>query len=218
MLKRLTLLGAVCSIILVAGCGMLPPVTPEAPRGPSTGDVEVKYEFAAVTHDPQNLPLRYQFDWADGREAEWSRYVPSGEPITMAHAWLTAGAYGVRVRAQNMAGRQSELSPRHVITIGSESGYPNTVIATIYVGGDPHGVAKLASGPYLYVANESYDGVFVVDVDEQRVVDTIMCGSVPWQLTVSPDDRYVYVANHYGSTVKVIRTETNNVVATVPVG
>jgi YVTN family beta-propeller protein len=218
MLKRLSLLAAVVSIFLVAGCGVLPPVTPQEPTGPSTGDVGVSYRFTAVTADPQNLPLRYQFDWGDGQESEWSQYAPSGEPVTMAHAWPAAGAYGVRVRAQNLSGRQSELSPRHVIMIGSRSGFPDTVIATIYVGGDPHHVCKLANGPYLYVANEAYDGVVVVNVDELRVVDTIMCGGVPWGITCSPDDRYVYVANHYENTVKVIRTHDNTVIATVAVG
>ena len=218
MLSRLSLLAAMCSIVAVMGCGVLPPATPEEPTGPTSGDVGVAYRFTAVTLNSQNLPLRYQFDWDDGGEAEWSQFVPSGVPVTMPHAWRAAGSYGIRVKAQDVVGRESELSPRHVIVIGSESEYPNTVIATIYVGGDPHGMCKLARGPYLYIANESYDGVFVVNVDELRVVDTIMCGGVPWQVTASPDDRYVYVANHYENTVRVIRTETNSVVATVPVG
>jgi len=57
MLKHLSLIAAVCSVVLVAGCGILPPVTPDAPAGPSTGDVGVSYRFTAVTIDPQNLPL-----------------------------------------------------------------------------------------------------------------------------------------------------------------
>ena len=218
MLKRLSLLAAVCSIILIASCNILPPATPKEPTGPSTGDVGVAYGFTAVTTDPMNLPLRYQFDWADGSEAGWSPYVPSGVPVTMDHAWTAAGSYPVRVRAQDVAGRESELSPRHVILIGSQSGFPDTVIATIYVGGDPHDMVKLASGPYLYIANESFDGVIVVNVDELRVVDTISCGGGPWGITASPDDKYVYVANHYENTVKVISTQANEVVASVPVG
>jgi TonB family protein len=96
--------------------------------------------------------------------------------------------------------------------------YPDTVIATIDVGGTPHGIVALANHPYVYVCNERDHGVCIVNTDELRVVDTVVCGDDAWQIAASPDDRYVYVANHYGNTVRVIETETNRVVATVPVG
>jgi YVTN family beta-propeller protein len=97
-------------------------------------------------------------------------------------------------------------------------GYPDSVIATIYIGGDPHGVARLTNNSYLYVSNETVNEVYVVDVEQLRVVDTIPCGASPWQLIATPDNVYVYVANLHGNSVSVIRTETNSVVATIPVG
>jgi YVTN family beta-propeller protein len=218
MLQRLSLFAAVSCMVAVTGCGILPPVTPEAPTGPVSGDVGTSYRFSAVTIDRLNLPLRYQFTWGDGQVSEWSQCVPSGVPVTLAHAWRSAGRYAVQVRAQNVAYKESDLSPRHSIIVGSQSGYPDTVIAAIYVGGDPHGVCRLAGGNRLYVGNESFNGVFVVDVDELRVIDTIPCGEHPWQLVASPDDRYVYVANLHSNSVSVIETRTNSIVSNVAVG
>jgi YVTN family beta-propeller protein len=219
MLKRLSLLAAVCSIILVAGCNVLPPVTPPEPTGPSTGDVGVSYSFTAVTTDPQNLPLRYQFDWGDARECdEWSHYAPSGEPVTMDHTWLKSGAYHVRVRAQNVSGRESELSPAHVILIGSQSGYPDTVIATIQAPGDPSDIGVLPDGKYAYTANGLSQYVAVVDIENRQVVKHITCGTNPYMLGVRPGGEYVYVTSEWDNEVTVIRTSDNSVVKKIPVG
>ena len=69
--------------------------------------------------------------------------------------------------------------------------YPNAVIATIPVGGDPHGIACLPNGSRVYVANESVDEVYVLDASQLQVTDTIICGDAPWQALASPDNRYV---------------------------
>ncbi len=113
----------------------------------------------------------------------------------------------------DMAGPESPGGKR-----AGQSAFPDTVIATIDVGGTPHGIVALANHPYVYVCNERDHGVCVVNADELRVVDTVVCGDDAWQITASPDDQYVYVSNHYGNTVRVIETATNRVVTTVPVG
>src|SRR5512138_2263622 len=145
MLRRLSITAFVCGVVFVAGCGLMPPATPDEPTGPATGEIGASYEFTAVTYDPQNLPVRYQFVWGD-RVSEWSQFRPSGEPVTMAHAWREAGAYAVKVRAENISRRQSDLSPAHSILIGGQSWYPDEVIATIQTPGDPTDVAVLPNG------------------------------------------------------------------------
>jgi YVTN family beta-propeller protein len=216
MLKRLSLVAAICSIILVAGCGMLPPVTPEAPRGPTAGDVSVEYDFTAVTYDPQNLPVRFQFDWGDGHESEWTHYVPGGELVTMAHAWRTSGAYPVRVRAENLAGRQSELSPRHVIMIGSQLGYPDSVVAKIDVGYRPFGVCILPNGEYVYVANR-IGGISVISTETKTVVHTIRTSDEPAFVAPTPDGEHVYFSMAFVNQVGVIRTSDNVITARINV-
>jgi len=218
MLKCLSLIAAVCSIVLVTGCNVLPPVTPDEPRGPSAGDVGVSYGFTAVTTDPQNLPLRYEFDWGNGQESEWSHYMPSGEPVTLTHAWRAAGAYRVRVRAQDVSGKQSELSPAHIILIGSQSGYPDTVIATIQVGGDPTDIAVLPNGEFAYVANQTAEYVTVVDVENREVVAHVTCGSSPYMIAASPGGEYVYSSSEWDDEISVIRVRDNTVVKRIPVG
>jgi YVTN family beta-propeller protein len=218
MLKCLSLIAAVCSIVLVTGCNVLPPVTPEEPTGPYTGDIGVSYRFTAVTTDPQNLPLRYEFDWGGGGESEWSQYVPSGEPVAMSHAWRAAGTHPIRVRAQDVSGKQSELSPRHVIMIGSQSGYPDTVLATIQVGGDPTDIAVLPNGEFAYVANQTAEYVTVVDVENREVVTHVTCGSSPYMIAASPGGEYVYSSSERDDEISVIRTRDNTVVKRIPVG
>jgi YVTN family beta-propeller protein len=216
---RLSLLAVLFSVVLVTGCNILPPGTPEAPRGPAAGDVGVKYEFSAVATDPQNLLLRYQFDWGDESETEWSQYVPSGEPVTMAHAWRTAGVYGVRVRTQNLAGRQSELSPRHVITIGSQSGYPDSVIATIStgVGSGPVGIDVTPDGRFLYVACRGQRVVRVYRTSDNTLVASVTVGGGAYDVCILPNGLYAYVPNISDRNVSVIRLSDNTVIATVPV-
>ncbi len=218
MLTRLSLLAAFCSIIFVTGCGILPPVTPDAPSGPATGDVGVSYRFTAVTIDRQNLPLRYQFDWGNG-ESEWSKYVPSGEPVTMAHAWRAAGTYPVRVLAQNLPGMQSELSPRHAIMIGSQSGYPDSVIATISTGSGsgPVGIDVTPDGKYLYVACRGCSVVQVYRTSDNALVGSVTVGGGAYDVCILPNGQYAYVPNISDADVSVIRLSDNTVVATVPV-
>jgi len=221
MLKCLSLSAAVCSIVLVAGCGMLPPVTPEAPTGPTTGDVGVSYRFTAVTVDPQNLPLRYQFDWGSG-ESGWSQYMPSGQPVTMAHAWRATGAYPVRVRAQNLSGRQSELSARHVIMIGDQSGYPDTVLANIpTTDGHPQNLVCPRNTGRAYVTGEYTDAVYVIRTSDNTIIQTIHIPCGPTHIDCSPDGRYVYVGSfdvyhpYAPDRLYSIRTSDNAVVDSV---
>jgi YVTN family beta-propeller protein len=100
---------------------------------------------------------------------------------------------------------------------GDTEGYPDTIAATIKVGGTTGAIVGLAHHPYVYVTNEK-SGVCVVNTDELRVVDSVACGADAWQLAASPDDRYIYVSHHYDSSVSVISTEDNSVVANVRVG
>ena len=215
MSKRLSLLAATCSIVLITGCGIMPPATPEAPSGPTAGDVGVSYRFSAVTIDYQNLPLRYQFFWGDGHRSKWSPYVPSGMPVTMAHSWRRAGLFGVKVRAQNIARRESDLSPAHSIIIGSQSGYPDTVIARIRVGYAPFGVCILPNGEYVYVANR-VGGISVISTATKAVVHTIATPGEPAFVAATPNSEYVYFSMS-GNRVGVIRTSDNAIVDTIGV-
>ncbi|MBM3315009.1 YncE family protein, partial [candidate division WOR-3 bacterium] len=202
-------------LFALTGCGVLPPLTPDAPTGPETGLVGVSYRLTAVTTDPQGLPPSYRFHWGDGSSSDWSACMPSGMPLVMAHSWDDVGRYGVQVEARNAAGKVSDLSEPHFISIQEQGGYPDTVIATIAVGGDPTDIAVLPGGEYIYVGNELEDYVTVVSVRRRAVVAQVECGASAWLLAAKPDGQYVYVTNQYDGSVSAIRTSDNTVVATI---
>ena len=96
--------------------------------------------------------------------------------------------------------------------------YPDSVIATIPVGGDPTNVTVLPDGEYVYVGSQMYDNVIVVRVADRSVVARVPTGRGPWELMAHPGGEYVYVSCNGSNAVSVIRTSDNTVVATVPVG
>jgi YVTN family beta-propeller protein len=214
-MRRASALLVFSLLLALTGCGVLPPLTPEAPAGPESGLVGVSYRFAAVTTDPQNLPLSYRFHWGDGSSSDWSGCMPSGMPLVTAHSWREVGRYGVQVEARNAAGKVSDMSEPHFIGIQEQAGYPDTVVATIAVGGDPTDIAVLPGGEYIYVGNELEDCVTVVSVRKRAAVAQVECGSSAWLLAAKPDGQYVYVTNQYDGSVSVVRTSDNTVVATV---
>lgn len=214
MIRRAAVLSSVLCPLLT-GCSMLPPLTPEAPTGPTSGRVAESCRFTAVTTDPQNLPLAYRFGWGDGTNSDWSACVRSGMPMALAHAWREQGRYPVTVEARNAAGRVSEVSGPLLVDIRGQAGYPDSVLATIAVGGDPTDIAVLPAGDFSYVGNELADYVTVVGTRSRSVVARVNCGRSPWLLAPSPDGRHVYVVNQSDGSVSVIRTSDNTVVATV---
>jgi len=87
-----------------------PPNKPDPPLGPSGGNIEVTYEYTAVTNDPDNDELYYLFDWGDDSLNEWIGPFESGESYTEFHIWHQQGTYQVRVKAKDEHGAQSEWS------------------------------------------------------------------------------------------------------------
>lgn len=98
------------------------------------------------------------------------------------------------------------------------SDYPDSVVGSIPVGGDPTNIVCLPSGDFLYVANETDNRVTVIKVADRQVVARVAAGSAPWEVTCSPDGRFVYAAELGSNAVGVISTATNTLVATVPTG
>ena len=94
----------------------------------------------------------------------------------------------------------------------------NTVVATVPVGSDPHGVAVTPDGAFVYITNRGSNTVSVIASASNTVVATVPVGNNPRGVAVTPDGAFVYVANGFSHTVSVIASATNTVLATVPVG
>ncbi len=94
-----------------------PPYKPSITIGPSTGAVDVVYNFTALTTDSFGDDIAYQFNWGDNTQSDWSSFVRSGEAVTMSKSWSSAGTYYVKARAKNTHGIASAWSDPHSITI-----------------------------------------------------------------------------------------------------
>jgi len=98
-----------------------PPNPPSAPTGPDEGAIATNYTFSAVTTDPEGEPVYYMFDWGDGSTSDWIGPVGSGNPANAIHQWAAAGTYDVKAKAKDIAGGESDWSPKHTITIVAPS-------------------------------------------------------------------------------------------------
>jgi len=67
--------------------------------GPSSGDVDVSYQFSASAADSQDHEVRYLFDWGDGNQT-LTDYYPSYSTVTLNHAWSSQNYFTVKVKAQ----------------------------------------------------------------------------------------------------------------------
>lgn len=117
--------------------GPYPPVI----SGPSSGDVGKDIDFQIVTEDPAELDVYYQVDWGDGTIDDWFGPYPSGEEITITHAYAENGSYQIKAIAENVYGTEGIWSEplnitiyKPILVLGQTTGglfYLNTVIKNI---------------------------------------------------------------------------------------
>ena len=94
----------------------------------------------------------------------------------------------------------------------------NTVVATVPVESQPHGIAVNPAGTFVYVTNNTSNTVSVIDAATNAVVATVPVGTSPVSVAVNPAGSVVYVTNGVDNTVSVIDPTTNTVSTTVTVG
>ena len=88
-----------------------PPSPPESPQisGPKHGKINIEYEYKFVSIDPDDDLLTYIIDWGDGSIEEHGFY-PSGEVITVKHAWSEERLYTIKAKAREVWGLESSWS------------------------------------------------------------------------------------------------------------
>ncbi len=116
------MLSALLVLLAVTGCDILggnkPPVKPPAPSGPDMRAIGIAGSYTAVTTDPENDSISYQFNWgATNDTSAWSLFVKSGDSVKMSHTWDEAGTYEVKVRARDIKGKVSDWSPSLTVTV-----------------------------------------------------------------------------------------------------
>lgn len=96
---------------------------PPAPivSGPNRGIASGPYyRFYARTIDPQGDRVRYKFIWGDGRESEWTPFLPSGGIGIDSVRYSQTGTYQIRAIAQDSLGLVSETSAVKSFTVVGE--------------------------------------------------------------------------------------------------
>jgi VCBS repeat-containing protein len=99
------------------------PLQPPRPTGPPSGKIKTEYTYNATTTDPNNDQVYYQWDWGDGTTSEWLGPYDSGQLTQAKHTWTKKGDYGIKVKAKDSYGAESNWSEPLSITMPLSSHY-----------------------------------------------------------------------------------------------
>jgi plastocyanin len=113
--------------------GNQPPNTPTEPAGPGTRNVGQPGNYSTMATDPDGDQVQYRFDWnATGAHdiSAWSALVPSGQTVSMSHAWTAAGTYVVEAQARDSAGLTSSWSTGLTVIVSSTGNHPPNAPST----------------------------------------------------------------------------------------
>ncbi len=69
--------------------------------GTTSGEKNTNYVYTALSTDPDDDKIRYIFDWDDITLDTITDYEANNTPADAAHLWLSAGAYNVKVFAED---------------------------------------------------------------------------------------------------------------------
>ena len=77
------------------------PNAPSAPEidGPTSGEIEIQYNFSFKSISPLNRDIYYVIDWDQNQGYEIKGPYPSGEEIIVKHSWRYKDNYTIKARA-----------------------------------------------------------------------------------------------------------------------
>ncbi len=87
--------------------GNNPPMRPII-SGPTSGHVNISYQYTIVSTDPDGGTLHYVIDWDDD-SSNTSPLFESGHSIFTTHVWNARGFYTIQIYAQDESNAISEL-------------------------------------------------------------------------------------------------------------
>ena len=118
--------------------------------GPSSGDVDVSYQFNASAACSEGHDVRYLFDWGDGNET-LTGYYDSYDTVSVSHSWSEEDQYSVKVKAQCEGDLWSDWSNTRTMKIGQRL----TVLCYNQYGWEGYAPVYL-DGDYLGQAGHTY--------------------------------------------------------------
>lgn len=87
-----------------------PPHSPYTPSGPKSFFIYTSQELTSLAIDPDSDSVAIRFNWGDGNISNWSRWVKSGELVSMSHTWSNLQTYYIQSQAIDIQGLTSEWS------------------------------------------------------------------------------------------------------------
>ncbi len=97
-----------------------PPNSPIMPSGKNLIDIGETASYTTSATDPDSDPVRYVFDWGDGKEDQTDFY-NSGESVTLDHTWNKGGTFELKVKAVDIYGSESSWSNPLTIEVLNEA-------------------------------------------------------------------------------------------------
>jgi hypothetical protein len=94
-----------------------PPAIPQKPSGQTSGKINVEYTYTTITTDPNHDQIYYNWSWGDGTTSGWLGPYDSGELTQAKHTWTKKGSYGIKVKAKDIHGAESNWSESLPITM-----------------------------------------------------------------------------------------------------
>jgi hypothetical protein len=108
-----------------------PPEIPNKPEGPTTGQPYQVLEFSTSTTDPDGDKVYYYWAWGDGHY-EWDENpYNSGATASASHKWSNPANYGIRVKAKDIHGAESDWSEKLRINIKKGKAVYNPIFVRI---------------------------------------------------------------------------------------
>jgi hypothetical protein len=106
------------------------PEIPHSPVGPTTGEVNVSYDYSTNTTDIDGDMVYYKWSWG-AEESIWMGPYASGDVCNASHVWAAPGTYEIKVKAKDANGAESDWSTGLAVTITAVSEKPNLVVKSI---------------------------------------------------------------------------------------
>lgn len=92
---------------LTIAMGNIAPTKPTI-KGPITGSKGEQLEYSFKSKDLNGHDIKYNIDWGDGMETEWTDFHPSDETVIVKHAYNHQGIYSIKANAVDLYGKRAD--------------------------------------------------------------------------------------------------------------
>lgn len=121
-------------------------------------------------------------------------------------------------------GEISEVRERHIDALKCFSCHAYTqkdgffVQKTEGIYSSPYNLAVTPDDDFLLVTGQESDRLYIIDLNNNQIVNSIQVGERPHTVIISPDGKKAYVTNQWSGTVSVINLDSGEEINAITVG